>query len=154
MIFRLKTSMIRSSLCDYSDAYILVSGTMTVAIREGSKRNNADKEVFFKNWAPFIDCTSEITNAQIDNAIYWCIYPMRNLAQYIIDNYSKTSEVLWQYYKDKSALADASAIKNFQVGNNNSALFANKSTVIMQINNSKKTTGKTAADGRKDVDCH
>ena len=49
MIFRLKTSMIRSSLCDYSDAYILVSRTMTVAIREGNKRNNADKEVFFKN---------------------------------------------------------------------------------------------------------
>ena len=70
MIFRLKTSMIKSSLCDYSDAYILVSRTMTVAIREGNKRNNADKEVFFKNWAPFIDCISEITSAQIDNAKY------------------------------------------------------------------------------------
>ena len=70
MIFRLKTSMIKSSLCDYSDAYILVSRTMTVAIREGNKRNNADKEVFFKNWAHFIDCIIEITNAQIDNAKY------------------------------------------------------------------------------------
>ena len=54
--------MLKSSLCDYSDAYILVSGTITVAPQAGDNPNNRDKEVVFKNCAPFIDCVSEINN--------------------------------------------------------------------------------------------
>ena len=66
--------MLRSSLCDYSDAYILVSGTITMAgagnddaVRRVHKRN---KRVIFKNCAPFTHCISEINNTQIDNARY------------------------------------------------------------------------------------
>ena len=64
--------MLKSSLCDYSDAYILVKGTITI---EGAGANAAarqaverDKGVAFKNCAPFINCISEINNTQIDNA--------------------------------------------------------------------------------------
>ena len=46
--------MLRSSLCDYSDTYILVKGTITVAnIGTAATPNNADKKVIFKNCAPF-----------------------------------------------------------------------------------------------------
>ena len=68
-----KASMIRSSLCEYNDASILVSGTITVAIQEGNNPNNANKEVVFKNCAPFADCISEINITQIDNAKYIAI---------------------------------------------------------------------------------
>ena len=57
-----KTSMLRSSLCDYSDPYILVHGTIKVAAQARYNPDNADKEVAFKNCAPFTDCISEINN--------------------------------------------------------------------------------------------
>ena len=68
---KFKTTMLKSSLCDYSDAYILVKGTITIngrgadaAARQADER---DKGVVFKNCAPFINCISEINNTQIDN---------------------------------------------------------------------------------------
>ena len=62
-----KTSVIKSSLCDYIDAYILVSGTITVAeVVTGGGNNNI--QVVLKNCAPFIDCRSETNNTQIGNA--------------------------------------------------------------------------------------
>ena len=65
---KFRTSMLKSSLCDYSDAYILVKGTISIAPEAGDNPNNGDKEVVFKNCVPFIDCISEINNTQIDNA--------------------------------------------------------------------------------------
>ena len=81
---KFKTSMLRSSLCDYSDAYILVSGTVTItaagdddAARRLDERNKA---VIFKNCVPFTDCISKINNTQIDNAKYTdVVMPMYNL---------------------------------------------------------------------------
>ena len=62
-------------------------------------------------------------NTQIDNAKnIGVITPTYNLIEYS-DNYSKTSGSLWQYYRDESALTNAGTIKNFLVGNNNSAFF-------------------------------
>ena len=60
---RFKTSMLRSSLCDYSDAYILIKGTVTIA-------NTATKKVVFKTFAPFSSCISRINNKQIDDNQY------------------------------------------------------------------------------------
>ena len=61
---RFKTTMLKSSLCDYSDAYILVKGTTTITgpgddatARQADERN---KGVIFKNCGPFISCKSEI----------------------------------------------------------------------------------------------
>ena len=51
---KFKTSMLRSSLCDYSDAYILVKGNITVN-NTAAAANNDNKKVIFKNCAPFIN---------------------------------------------------------------------------------------------------
>ena len=59
--------MLRSSLCDYSDAYILVSGTITVTELAAGRGNNGIQLVF-KNCAPFTNCVSEINNTERDNA--------------------------------------------------------------------------------------
>ena len=69
---RFKTSMLRSSLCDYSDAYILVKGNISVnnTAAAGVDANNTNKNVIFKNCAPFTSCISEINNEQIDDAEY------------------------------------------------------------------------------------
>ena len=82
--------MLRSTLCDYSNAYIRASGTIIVAeVATGGGNNNI--EVVFKNGAPFTDCLSEIKNTQIDNAKYIdIIMLMHNLIEYG-NNYSKTS---------------------------------------------------------------
>ena len=103
---KFKTTMLKSSLCDYADTYILVKGTITItgagddaAARRADERN---KGVIFKNCAPFTKCISRINNTDIDNAQdIDIVMPMYNLIEYS-DNYSKTSGSLWQYYKDES----------------------------------------------------
>ena len=59
--------MLKSSLCDYSDAYILVKRTISIAVQAGYNLDNGDKGVVFKNCAPLTDCISEINNTQINN---------------------------------------------------------------------------------------
>ena len=66
---RFKAAMLRSSLCDYSDAYILVKGNITVN-NTAAAANNTNKKVIFKNCAPFTNCISKINNTEIDNAEY------------------------------------------------------------------------------------
>ena len=58
--------MLRSNVCDYSDACILVSGTITVATLAVGRGNN-NIQVVFKNYAIFTNCIREINNTQIDN---------------------------------------------------------------------------------------
>ena len=95
---RFKTSMLRSDLCDYSDAYIVVKGTITVTDPDNAKRN---KSVAFKNNAPFINCISKINGVQIDNAEDLdVVMPMYNLLEYS-KNYRKTTGSLWNYYRDE-----------------------------------------------------
>ena len=67
---RFKTALLNSSLCDYSDAYILVKETITItgaddAVKRADNKNNG---VIFKNCLPFSNCKSEINNTEIDNA--------------------------------------------------------------------------------------
>ena len=87
-----KTSMLKSSLCDYSDAYILLSGTITVSALAAGGGNNGI-EVVVKYCVPFTNCISKINNTQVDNAkdidVEMLIY---NLIEYS-DNYLETSEV-------------------------------------------------------------
>ena len=63
---RIKTSMLRSDLCDFSDAYIVVKGEITVAGWSNASKKN--RPLAFKNNAPFIGCISKINNTFIDNA--------------------------------------------------------------------------------------
>ena len=67
---RFKTAMLRSSLCNYSDAYILVKGNITVnnTAADGAAANNVTKKAIFKNCSSFTNCISKIKNTQIDNA--------------------------------------------------------------------------------------
>ena len=91
---RLKTATLRSSLCDYSDAYVLAKGNISVnnTAAVAADPHNRNKKVIFKNCAPFTNCIRKINNTQIDNAEYIdIVMPMYNLIEYS-DNYSKTSE--------------------------------------------------------------
>ena len=62
---RIKKSVLRSDLCDFSDVYIVVKATITVTEPKNAKRNKA---VAFKNNAPFINCISKINSVKINNA--------------------------------------------------------------------------------------
>ena len=94
-----KTTMLKSSLCDYSDAYILVKGKITItgagddaAVRQSDER---DKDVASKNCAPFTNCISEINNTQIYNCKdIDIVMPLYTLLEYS-DNYAKTSGSIW-----------------------------------------------------------
>ena len=76
--------MLRASLCDYSDAYILVKGNISGnnTTAEGAAANNTIKKVIFKNCASFTNCISKINNTQIDNAKFIdIVMPMYNLIE-------------------------------------------------------------------------
>ena len=114
---RFNPTMLKSSLCDYSDAYILIKRKITIteerdnaAARHADERN---KDVIFKDCAPFIKCKNEINNKEIDNANdIDIVMRMYNLMEYK-GNYSKTSRTLWHYYKDKpnDNLAESESFK-------------------------------------------
>ena len=69
---KFKTTMLRSNLCDYADAYILVKGKITLIGAESddaAKRlDERNKGVIFKNCAPFTKYISRINGTEIDNA--------------------------------------------------------------------------------------
>ena len=139
---KFKTTMLKSSLCDYSDAYILVKGTITVnnTAAQGADANNTNKKVIFKNCAPFTNCISEINNTQIDNAKdVDIVVHMYNLIEYS-DNFAKTTGSLWQYCKDIPARNNG-AIVIFAVNN-----------LTDSFNFKLKITGQIGDDETKDVE--
>ena len=74
--------MLKSSLCDYRDAYILVKGNISVNNTAAAAANNTNEKVIFKNCAPFTNCISKINSTQIDNAQYIdIVMPMYNLIE-------------------------------------------------------------------------
>ena len=82
---RFKTAMLRSSLCDYSDAYILVKENISVNNNAGAgaDANNIGKKIILKNCGPFTNCISKINNTQIDNTEHTdIVIPMYNLIEY------------------------------------------------------------------------
>ena len=92
--------MLRSDLCDFSDAYIAVKRIVTVSADE-RERDEMNRQVILKNNAPFISCISKINGVLVENAEDLDIaMPMYNLLEYS-KNYSKTSASLWNYYKDE-----------------------------------------------------
>ena len=127
--------MLRSSLCDYSDAYILVKGNIAVNNNAGADAaaNNIGKKVIFKNCSPFTNCISKINNTEIDNAeCIDIVMPMYNLIDYS-DNYLETSGILWQHCKDIPAVDDDGDIVIFN-GSNDTDSFNFKSKIIGKTN--------------------
>ena len=140
---RFKTAMLRSVLCDYSDAYILVKGHITVnnTAADGAAANNTNRKVIFKNSAPFTSYISKINNEQIDNAEgIDIVMPMYNLIEYN-DNYSKTSGTLWQYCKEIPA-----------INNNGATVDFNGANATDSFNFKTKITGQINDNGRIDVE--
>ena len=139
---KFKTTMLKSSLCDYSDAYILVKGTISInnTAAQGAAANNTNKKVIFKNCAPFTNCISEINNMQIDDAKdIDIVMPMYNLIEYS-DNYAKSN--LWQYCKDIPARNAA----------NDEIIAFDANNLTDSFNFKAKITGQTGDDGTKDVE--
>ena len=119
---RIKTSMLWSDLCNFSDAYIIVKGDIFVTKKTftaddidapnntaanvdttNTANNNAfgNKKLVFKNNAPSINCILKINGVKIDNADDLdVIMPMYNLLEYS-KNYRKTTGSLWNYYRDQ-----------------------------------------------------
>ena len=119
---KFKTSILRSSLFDYFDAYVLVSGTKAVA-EVAAGRENDNIQVVFTNCAPFTNWVSKVSNTQILNAKEIdLVIAIHNLIENS-DNYSEILVSLCQYYRDEPALTDVSALDNVP---NNSALFKYK----------------------------
>ena len=135
--------MLKSSLCDYSDAYIPVKGTITVnkTAAADADANNTNKKVIFKKCAPLTNCISKINNTQVDNAKdIDIVMPMYNLIEYS-DHYSEISGSLWQYYKDIPAVNNNNVIVNFVEKN-----------LTDSFNFKAKMTSQTGDDGTKNVE--
>ena len=130
--------MLSSSLCDYSDAHILVKGTIATnnSAGAGAAANDTNKKVTFKNCPPFTNFISKINNTHIDNAEYIdIVMPMYNLIEYS-NNYSKTSGSLWQYCKEIPAVDNDGDIADF-----------NGANATDSFNFKTKITGQTNTDG-------
>ena len=139
---KFKTTMLKSSSCDYSDAYILAKGTITVnnTAVAYADASNANKKVIFKNCAYFTNCISEINNMQLNNAKdIDIVMTMYNLIENS-DNYSKKSGSLWQYCKDIPAVNDNDDIAEF-----------NGANATDSFNFKAKITGQTGDNGTKEV---
>ena len=125
--------MLRSNLCDFSDAHIIVKGEITVTNPDDAKRNKA---VAFKNNASFINCISKINGAQIDNAEDLdVVMLMYNLFEYS-KNYRKATGSLWKYYIDKQSNPLSTDSESFKyqtsiTGNTNNTGDGKKETEIV-----------------------
>ena len=142
---RFKTPMLRSDLCDYADAYILVNGTITVAGNQPRDRQN--KPVILKNNTPFVSCITRINGELIEDADdLGVVMPMYNLLEYS-KNYKKTIGSLYNYYRDE--LNDDANLNNF--ANNNvvsSNSFQYKNKIIGNTYNIDSTIVPAAGGAR------
>ena len=142
---RFKTPMLRSDLCDYADAYILVNGTITVAGNQPRDRQN--KPVMLKNNTPFVSCITRINGELIEDADDLdVVMPMYNLLEYS-KNYKKTIGSLYNYYRDE--LNDDANLNNF--ANNNvvsSNSFQYKNKIIGNTYNIDSTIVPAAGGAR------
>ena len=104
--------MLRSDLCDYSDAYVWVKGTITVT--DPNNNANFDRRLTLKNNAPYISCISKINGQLVENTEDLdIVIPMYNLLEYS-KNYEKTSGYLFNYYRDEP--------KEHTIGDGNNAI--------------------------------
>ena len=129
---RFKTPMLRSNLCDYSDAYILVKGTITVA--GNNLRDRQNRPLILNNNTPFVSCITRINGELIEDADDLdIVMPMYNLLEYS-KNYRKTIGSLYNYYRDElSDNANDDNFSNIKVVNSNTLKYKNK--IINNTNN-------------------
>ena len=111
--------MLKSSLCDYSHACILLKGAISAdsTTDQDQDNNDANKKVIFKNCAPFTNYISRINNTQIDDASYIDVVMPIYTSIECSYNHWKTSKILWQSYRDVPDLDNDDAISNFTENN-------------------------------------
>ena len=142
---RFKTPMLRSDLRDYSDVYILVNGTITVAGNQ--PRDKQNRTLILKSNSPFVSRITRINNKLIEDADDLdIVMPMYNLLEYS-KNYRKTIGSLYTYYRDE--LNDDVNLNNF--ANNNvvsSNSFQYKNKIIGNTYNVDSTIVPAAGGAR------
>ena len=110
---RFKTPMLRSGLCYYADAYVLIDGIIIAA--GNAPRDRQNRPVILQNNAPFIYCITRINGELIEDADDLdVVMPMYNLLEYC-KNYRKTIGALYNYYRDE---LDDDAVLNNHPNNN------------------------------------
>ena len=131
---RFKTPMLRSNLCDYSDAYILVKGTITVSApgvnnNANNIRDKKNRPVILKNNVSFVSCITRINGELIEDADDLdIVMSMYNLLEHS-KNYRKTIRLLYNYFRDElSDDADDNNFDNIKVVNSNTFKYKNKMT--------------------------
>ena len=130
---RFKIPMLRSNLCDYSDAYILVNGTITVTtpgVNNGVNniRHKKNRSLILKNNAPFVSCITRVNGELIEDADDLdIVMPMYNLLEYS-KNYRKTIGSLYNYYRDEFTNDDNYNFANINVVNTEAFKYKNKIT--------------------------
>ena len=124
--------MLRSSLCDYPDAYILVKGTITVTApgvnnNANNIRDKRNRPLILKNNALFVSCITRINGGLIEDADDLdIVMPIYNLLEYS-KNYRKTIGSLYNYYRDElSNDADDNNFANINVVNSEAFKYKNK----------------------------
>ena len=126
---RFKTPMLRSDLCDYANAYILVNDTTTVTASAGASniRDTKNRPLILKNKAPFISCITKINDELIeDPEDLDRVMSMYNLLEYS-KSYKKTVRSFYNYYRDElSDDADNANFNNIKVVNSNTFKYKNK----------------------------
>ena len=140
---RFKTSMLRSDLCDYYDAYILVKGIITVTKgRNNDDNNNAyNKKLAFKNNAPFISCISKINGKLIENVEDLdIVMPIYSLFEYS-KIFRKTTGSLSNYFRyepNSSTEGDGDDIINYSIKVSKSFNYKTSITGKLEGNNVEK----------------
>ena len=118
---KFETKVIKSNLCDYSNAYFLVTGDITAT------GGDANTKVTFKNCAPFTKYVTHINDEHVDNTDNLdIVIPMYNLTEYS-DNYSDTSGSLWQFKRDEQIMNNGFSV---DATINNSKSFKYKSSFL------------------------
>ena len=128
---RFKAPLLRSDLCDYADAYIVVNGTITVTANAGANniRDKRNRKLILKNNASFVSCITRINGELIEDADDLdVVMPMYNLLEYS-KNYRKTIGSLYNYYRDKFTNDNIPAdniFNNIRVVNSNTFKYKNE----------------------------
>ena len=121
--------MLRSDLCDYADAYILVTGTITVTTNAGANNirdKKKNRKLILKNKAPFVSHITIINGELIEDVDDLdVVMPRYNLLEYS-KNYRKTIGSLYNYNIDNDNIPANNVFNNNTVVNSNTFKYKNK----------------------------
>ena len=142
--------MLRSDLCDFNDAHIVVKRDISLTI--ATDRNFIDlrgRFLAFKKNAPITNCISKINNVLIDNAEDLdIVMPMYNLLEYS-NNYSKTTVSLWNSYKDQPNNPPRNNYNDDSI--TNSASFKYKTSITGKTSNVNLENGANTEQGNTNI---